>query len=184
MERARRCGGIRRGNAKGHRTNCSNTSTHTLECCAYATEDVILHLNSATLRKPTKKLTDENLVNEGPDVCKLTDEFRMVPSFFYRMSCYHAFCFRYNTSQSVTCPLSSCSPVRGLFYRLIYVYIYMYVYYTVHIYIYAIPELVNDLTRSLYTEYTFGTSRSPLLKGSHHKCQRNACIKNERPRSG
>ena len=60
----------------------SNPSTHTLELCAWATEDVILHLKLATLQKRNKKLTDENPVNEGPDMYKLTDEFRMIPSVF------------------------------------------------------------------------------------------------------
>ena len=63
--RSNKCGGIQRGDLKGHRTDCSNTSTHTLELCAWATEDVILHLRLATLRKQNKKLTDENPVNEG-----------------------------------------------------------------------------------------------------------------------
>ena len=72
--------GIQRGDLKGHRTDCSNTSTHMLELCAWATEDVILHLSLATLRKRNNKLTDETLVNEGLDMYKLTDEFRMIPS--------------------------------------------------------------------------------------------------------
>ena len=53
-----------------------------LELCAWATEDVILHLRLATLQKQNKKLTDENPVNEGLDMYKLTDEFRMIPSVF------------------------------------------------------------------------------------------------------
>ena len=48
-----------------------------VELCAWATEDVILHLRLANLQKRNKKLTDENPVNEG-----LTDEFRMIPSVF------------------------------------------------------------------------------------------------------
>ena len=67
---------------KGHRTDCSNTSTHMLELCAWTTEDVILQLSLATLRKRNNKLTDETLVNEGLDMYKLTDEFRMIPSVF------------------------------------------------------------------------------------------------------
>ena len=55
-----------------------------LELCAWATGDVILHLRLATLQKRNKKLTDENPVinNEGLDMYKLTDEFRMIPSVF------------------------------------------------------------------------------------------------------
>ena len=53
-----------------------------LELCAWATEDVILHLRLATLQKRNKKLTDENPVNEGLDMYKSTDEFRMIPSVF------------------------------------------------------------------------------------------------------
>ena len=68
-EGVRGAGGIQRGNLKGHRTDCSNTSTHTLELCAWAAEDVILHLRLATLRKRNKKLTDENPVNEGALAC-------------------------------------------------------------------------------------------------------------------
>ena len=70
------------GNLKGHRTDCSNTSTHMLELCAWTTEDVILHLRLATLQKQNKTLTDENPVNEGLDMYKLTNEFQMIPSFF------------------------------------------------------------------------------------------------------
>ena len=70
------------GDLKGHRTDCSNTSTHMLELCAWATEDVILHLRLATLQKGNKKLTDKNPVNAGLDIYKLTDEFRMIPSVF------------------------------------------------------------------------------------------------------
>ena len=76
------CGGIQRGNIKGHRTHCSNTSTHTLELCAWATEDVILHLRLATLQKQDQTLTDDNPVNESLDMYKSTDEFRMIPSVF------------------------------------------------------------------------------------------------------
>ena len=36
----------------------------------------------ATLQKRNKKLTDENPVNEGLDMYKSTDEFRMIPSVF------------------------------------------------------------------------------------------------------
>ena len=50
--------------------------------CAWATEDVILHLRLATLQKRNGKLTDENPVSEGLDMCKSTDEFRMIPSVF------------------------------------------------------------------------------------------------------
>ena len=53
-----------------------------LELCAWATEDVILQLSLATLWKRNNKLTDETLVNEGLDMYKLTDEFRMIPSVF------------------------------------------------------------------------------------------------------
>ena len=80
--RSKRCGGIKRGNIKGHRTDCSNTSTHMLELCVWATEDVILHLRLATLQKRNKKLTDENPVNQGLDMYKSTDEVRMIPSVF------------------------------------------------------------------------------------------------------
>ena len=45
-------------------------------------EDVILHLSLATLWKRNNKLMDETLVNEGLDMYKLTDEFRMIPSVF------------------------------------------------------------------------------------------------------
>ena len=74
--------GIQRGNLKGHRTDCSTTSAHTLKLCAWATEDVILHLRLATLRKRNEKLTDENPVDKGLDMYKLTDEFRLIPSVF------------------------------------------------------------------------------------------------------
>ena len=36
----------------------------------------------ATLQKRNKKLTDENPVNEGLDMYKLTNEFQTTPSFF------------------------------------------------------------------------------------------------------
>ena len=81
-EEARGAGGFKEEPLKGHRSDCSNTSTHMLELCAWATEDVILHLRLATLQKRNKKLTDENPVNEGLDMYKSTDEFRMIPSVF------------------------------------------------------------------------------------------------------
>ena len=39
-------------------------------------------LSLATLRKRNNQLTDETLVNEGLDMYKLTDEFRMILSVF------------------------------------------------------------------------------------------------------
>ena len=74
--------GIQRGDLKGQRTDCSNTSTYMLELCAWATEDVILHLRLATLQKRNETLTDENPVNKRLDMYKSTDEFRMIPSVF------------------------------------------------------------------------------------------------------
>ena len=51
-----------------------------LELCAWATEDVILHLRLATLQKQDQTLADENPVTEGLDMYKSTDDFRVIPS--------------------------------------------------------------------------------------------------------